>query len=147
MIHSRQGTVQIYDTDASGLIFFAAPLRWFAEGEEEYMVRFGLLERLGHARAFEEAGPMAPTRAYDVALDRPLRFRDRFEQRTWVSRVGSSSYAVSHLILVEGQPCVRGTVHRVLVSEGPDGSLVPVPAAEALRDFLVDDEVAAAQKA
>ncbi|HVX19772.1 MAG TPA: acyl-CoA thioesterase [Acidimicrobiales bacterium] len=138
MIHTRHASVQIYDTDASGLIFFAAPLRWFAEGEEEFMGRFGLLEALGHRQAFAAAGPMAPTRAYDVSLDRPLRFRDQFEQRTWISKVGATSYAVSHLILVDGEPRVRGTVHRVTVAEGPDGTLVPVRAAEALRSWVSD---------
>jgi|GEM_PF-6756489 len=136
MIHTRQASVQIYDTDASGLIFFAAPLRWFAEGEEEFMTRFGLLEVLGHRRDFADAGPMAPTRAYEVSLDRPLRFRDCFEQRTWISEVGTTSYAISHLIAVDGEPRVQGTVRRVTVAEGPDGTLVPVPAAEALRSWV-----------
>ncbi|HEX3947666.1 MAG TPA: acyl-CoA thioesterase [Acidimicrobiales bacterium] len=141
MIHVRRGAVQIYDTDASGLIFFAAPLRWFAEGEEEYMDRFGLLDLLGHLRNFDEAGPMAPTRAYEVALDRPLRFRDRYEQRTWIGRVGATSYSVEHLISVDGQARARGTVHRVTVTPGPDGTLVPMAVPEALRDYVVDGSV------
>jgi acyl-CoA thioesterase FadM len=77
VIHIRSGIVQIYDTDASGLIFFGAPVRWFVEGEGEFMHGTGLLQALGHDREFAEAGPMAPTRAYEVSLDRPLRFRDR----------------------------------------------------------------------
>ena len=35
MMFRRRGRVQIYDTDASGLIFYGAPARWFADGEQE----------------------------------------------------------------------------------------------------------------
>jgi hypothetical protein len=52
--------------------------------------------------------------------------------------VGTSSYAIGHLVLVDGEVRVRGTVHRVTVAEGTDGALTPVPAAGTLRRFLIE---------
>ncbi|HEX3946405.1 MAG TPA: thioesterase family protein, partial [Acidimicrobiales bacterium] len=121
MIHVRTGKVQIYDTDASGLVLFSAPLRWFVDAEDGYNEAFGLWEVLGLNRTFAEAGPMAPTRAYEVWLDSPMQFHDRYEQQTWISRVGRTSYTVSHLVTVEGRRCIRGSVRRSLVERRPDG--------------------------
>jgi acyl-CoA thioesterase FadM len=92
----------------------------------------------GGAAATE--GPSAPTRAYEVHLDGPLRFRERFVHEVWVSRVGRTSFAFAHRISVDGAVRLRATVHRVYVLVGPDGAMAPAEVPEPLRKVVVDEE-------
>ena len=143
MIHRLDGRVEIYDTDASGLIFYGAPTRWFADAEQELYdalgIRWPLMESEGGGAAATE-GPSAPTRAYEVHLDGPLRFRERYVHEVWVSRVGRTSFSFAHRISVDGAVRLRASVHRVYVLVGPGGAMAPAEVPASLRDAVVPQE-------
>ena len=142
MMFRRRGRVQIYDTDASGLIFYGAPARWFADGEQEFFEALGLRMPLMETESGEAAqdltGPSAPTRSFDVQIDSPLRFLQVFDHDVWVSRVGKTSFSISHRISVAGQTKVRGSVNRVYVEVDSDGKMIPAVVPPIIRDAVTD---------
>jgi acyl-CoA thioesterase FadM len=141
VIWRRTSRVEIYDTDASGLIFYGAPTRWFADAEQELYdalgVRWPMMES-EHGAATDHLGPSAPTRSYEVHLDGPLRFREVYLHEAWISRVGRSSFTMSHRISVAGEVRVRGDVHRVYVEVDADGTMAPRDVPQLFRDAVVE---------
>jgi acyl-CoA thioesterase FadM len=139
-VFRRHSRVQIYDTDASGLIFYGAPARWFADAEQDLYdaldIRMPLMDSADRA-ATAVAGPSAPTRSYEVHLERPLYFREEYAHDVWVSRAGRTSYAISHLLSVDGEVRVRGVVHRVYVEVAEDGTMAPAEVPEMIRRAVV----------
>jgi acyl-CoA thioesterase FadM len=141
-IHHRIGRVQIYDTDASGLIFYGAPARWFADAEQELYdvlrIRMPLMDSENGTAPNGQAGPSAPTRSFEVHIDRPLRFRELYDHAVWISRAGRTSFSISHRISVDGEVRIRGIVHRVWVDVDPTGNMVPAVVPAMFRDAVVD---------
>src|SRR6056297_3588636 len=90
----------MYDTDASGLIFFGAPTRL-------------------------ETGSAAVVRAASFAYERPMRLGDTFVHRAGVSRAGLTSFDVSHEISVRGVVTVRAVVTHVS-TDLATGEAVPI---------------------
>jgi acyl-CoA thioesterase FadM len=134
---TSRGRVEIFDTDASGLLFYGAPTRWFCTAETDFVRHFGLGEDVG--QAMSTGGAFAPTRSVEIGLERPMRFLDDFEHHLWVSAVGTSSYAISHAICVRGDVCVRGLVRRVRVQPTAAGGLEPVPVTDRMRALVLAD--------
>jgi acyl-CoA thioesterase FadM len=142
MMFRRRGRVQIYDTDASGLIFYGAPARWFADGEQEFFEALGLrmpLMETESGEAADLAGPSAPTRSFDVQIDSPLRFLQVFDHDVWVSRVGKTSFSISHRISVGGETKVRGSVNRVYVEVDSGGRMIPAVVPSIIRDAVTEE--------
>ena len=141
MMFRRRGRVQIYDTDASGLIFYGAPARWFADGEQEFFEALGLRMPLMESEFGEASqdltGPSAPTRSFDVHIDSPLRFLQVFDHDVWISRVGNTSFSISHRISVGGETKVRGSVNRVYVEVDDGGNMIPATVPAIIRDAVV----------
>jgi acyl-CoA thioesterase FadM len=141
VIWERTGRVEIYDTDASGLIFYGAPTQWFAVAEQELYDALDIRWPLGESElgvATTHRGASSPTRSYEIHLDGPLRFRERYLHEVWISAVGRTSFAMSHEISVEGDVRIRGVVRRVYVTVGDDGSMVPTVVPQVFRDAVVD---------
>jgi acyl-CoA thioesterase FadM len=135
------GRVEIHDTDASGLIFYGAPTQWFAVAEQELYDALDIRWPMGeseHGVATAHLGPSAPTRSYEIHLDGPLRFRERYLHEVWISAAGRTSFAMSHEISVEGDVRVRGVVRRVYVVVDAAGVMVPTDVPQQLRDAVVD---------
>lgn len=141
VIWQRTGRVEIYDTDASGLIFYGAPTQWFAVAEQELYDALAIRWPMGdseHGVATKHEGASAPTRSYEIHLDGPLRFRERFVHDVWISAVGRTSFSMSHEISVDGEVRVRGVVRRVYVDVDATGVMVPAEVPQAIRDAVVD---------
>ena len=142
MMFRRRGRVQIYDTDASGLIFYGAPARWFADAEQEFFEALGLRMPLMETEFGETSqvltGPSAPTRSFDVQIDSPLRFLQVFDHDVWISRVGKTSFSISHRISVGGETKVRGSVNRVYVEVDSEGKMIPAAVPAIIRDAITE---------
>ena len=141
MIWQRNGRVEIHDTDASGLIFYGAPTQWFAVAEQELYDALDIRWPMGaseHGVATAHLGASSPTRSYEIHLDGPLRFRERYLHEVWISAVGRTSFSMSHEISVDGDVRVRGVVRRVYVMVEEDGSMVPTVVPQQFRDAVVD---------
>ena len=54
-------------------------------------------------------------RSLEVAYDAELTYTDSIEARVWVSRIGNTSYQVSHELIQEGKSCVFATATLVLI--------------------------------
>ena len=139
MIVRRTSRVEIYDTDASGLIFYGAPIRRFADAEQLLYdalgIRWPMMDSDGPPGL---ASPSSPTRSFEIHLDRPLRFRELYDHDVWISRVGRTSFSMSHEISVGGEVRVRGVVHRVYVEVDGSGDMHPAQVPQAFRDAVVD---------
>lgn len=141
MIVHRRGRVEIFDTDASGLIYFGATARWMADAEQDLLDAIGMsFDMVNVSDDAGQAGPSAPTRSYEVSIDARLGYLDEFDHELWVSRVGRSSYTVSHRITRDGVVCARGEVHRVYVDVQPGVGMVPVDVPAAIRNAVTDGE-------
>jgi acyl-CoA thioesterase FadM len=141
VIFQRTGRVEIYDTDASGLIFYGAPTQWFAVAEQELYDALGIRWPMGDSErgvATPHLGASAPTRSYEIHLDRPLHFRERFVHEVWISAVGRTSFSMSHEISVDGDVRLRGVVRRVYVEVDAAGAMAPAEVPQAFRDAVVD---------
>ena len=140
MIWQRTGRVEIHDTDASGLIFYGAPTQWFAVAEQELTTRSTSAGPWASPSTVAPVhlGASSPTRSYEIHLDGPLRFRERYLHEVWISAVGRTSFSMSHEISVEGDVRVRGVVRRVYVMVCEDGSMVPTAVPPEFRDAVVD---------
>jgi acyl-CoA thioester hydrolase len=95
--------VMIYDTDASGLIFFGSAARFFTRA---HVVLF---RQLGHRPDFA-AGFATVVRGSTIELRAPLRMGDAFDSEAWVARVGRTSVTTGHRVIAHGTTCVVGTI-------------------------------------
>lgn len=115
----RDDFVRILDTDATGRIFYGAAVAWLGQAAEDLLLPLGI-GRVGDP-------PMAaPVRHLEVFYDGPLCLYDRYEHRAWISHVGTSSFAISHTVSVEGEVRLRATTTSVHVSG--EGKPAPLPA-------------------
>lgn len=101
--------VRIYDTDASGLIFYGTATRFFSDAQ---MVLF---RHLGYRPDFEE-GSSTVVRGSQFELRSPLHMGDVFESEAWVARVGTTSIVCGHRVVSGGRVCIVGTTTFVHVS-------------------------------
>lgn len=125
MAVTRTDRVRLADTDASGLIFFGAAVGWMARAAEDLLLSLGI-------GVFADPPMRAPVRSLEVSYESAMRLYDEYEHRTWISKVGTSSLAVSHAIVVGGRVCVRGTATSVMISERGE----PIPIPEKIRGAL-----------
>jgi acyl-CoA thioester hydrolase len=77
---------------------------------------------------------------YEIDFVRPLVINGEVAVRTWISKVGTSSFEVSQQALQGGALCTRGTT--VLVHYD-FGAARPVPIPEAIREQLREHEAGA----
>lgn len=102
-------TVRLYDTDASGLIFFGALTRWMTDAHSE------LFAALGHRIGFGTGYGM-PVRAAELEYLGPLAQHDRIEVVSWVDRVGRTSVRIVCEVRCGGEVRARGATTHVNVS-------------------------------
>jgi len=81
---------------------------------------------------------------YEIDFVRPLGINGDVTVRTWVSRIGTSSFEVSQEALQGGALSIRGTTVLVHYDFGT-GRPVPIPAA--IRELLREHEIASQEDA
>ncbi len=112
-------TVKLYDTDASGLIYFGAATRWVTD------VTFELMDAVGRVVAFD-GGWTTPVRAASFEYVGMLGVGDDITVSGWFSRVGTTSFDVAIDVAKAGSTFVRATMTHVHVNLA-DGRKGPVP--------------------
>ena len=65
-------------------------------------------------------------RSLEVVYDAELTYTDSIEARVWVSRIGTTSYQVSHELIQDGTSCVFATATLVLI-DVPRRRPIPLP--------------------
>ena len=61
-----------------------------------------------------------------------------FDHDVWISRVGNTSFSISHRISVGGETKVRGSVNRVYVEVDGGGTMIPATVPAIIRDAIVE---------
>ncbi len=132
MKFERTRRIYLYDMDVSGLLFFGAPTRWLAEAEAE------LLESLGVGILEGDFG--TPVRSMEIDYLKPLRLHEEVFQEAWVSKVGRSSFTISHRFSKAGGVVAVSAETRHVYLRMSDVQPHPVP--EAIRGAVADDAAA-----
>lgn len=113
--------VRLYDTDASGLIFYGAATRWVTAAQSE------LWDSLGHRISFDPHGITTPVRAATLEYHQALHQHDEIDIEAWVDKIGRTSVVIAVEIRARGELCVSARMTHVcvdLASMSPQ----PVPA-------------------
>lgn len=92
--------VELYDTDASGLIFYGAATRWATAAQ------FRLFQSLGHKVDFA-AGTTTPVRAAAFEYLGPLHLGDEISLTAWIDEVGRTSLTVVIEVRTAGDGVLR----------------------------------------
>lgn len=112
--------VRLYDTDASGLIYFGAATRWATEAT------FELMAAIGRTVEFD-GGWVTPVRAANFEYLTRLAMGDDITVSAWFARVGRTSFEIEIDVARDGATCVRARMTHVHVNLA-DGRTGPVPA-------------------
>ena len=99
-------------------------LRWSDQDANAHVNNATMVTLIEEARvraAKDLTGPFSTdtyahvVRSLEVAYDAELTYTDSIEARVWVSRIGNTSYQVSHELIQEGKSCVFATATLVLI--------------------------------
>lgn len=101
--------IRIYDTDASGLIYYGAATRFFHDAQ------LRLFRHLGYRPNFVE-GSSTVVRSSAFELHAPLHMGDVYESEAWIAEVGRTSIVVGHRVVSTGVTRITGTTGFVHVS-------------------------------
>jgi len=112
--------VRLYDTDASGLIYFGAATRWATEAT------FELMRAIGRVVEFD-GGWVTPVRAANFEYLTRLAMGDDIVVSARFARVGRTSFEIGIDVNRDGVACVRARMTHVHVNLA-DGRTGPVPA-------------------
>ena len=112
-------TVRVYweDTDASGLVYHAAHIRFMERGRTELLRTLGLVQR-----DLLESPTSPPiffvVRKMDVEFERPGRMDDLLTVETAVTAIGGASVDLDQRVLRDGELLVKARVKVVCVEDG-----------------------------
>jgi len=111
--------IRIYDTDASGLIFYGSTTRFFHDAQ------MTLFRHLGYRPSMSDgAGTSTVVRASAFELRAPLHMGDVFDSEAWVASRGRTSIVCGHRVVSSGRVCLFGTTSFVNVDLR---TMVPAP--------------------
>lgn len=130
MRFTRARRVYLYDTDASGLLFFGAPARWLAEAEADLLGSLGV--------GILDGGFGVPVRSVTIEYLEPLELHENVHQEAWISRVGRTSFTITHQFSKEGGQVAVSAETRHVYVRMTDVTPHPVPTA-IRRGLVVDD--------
>ena len=120
-VHAERMRVAWVDTDASGLIHYTAPLRWFEVAEHALMRRL-----LGGGGLPAERAFLLPRVHVEADFKARLRYPDEFECVARVAAVGRSSVTFGYEVRrTDGVLCIVGRIVAVAVDLG--GQTIPLP--------------------
>jgi YbgC/YbaW family acyl-CoA thioester hydrolase len=111
--HDEYSThVELADTDAFGVIFWGAPVRWVQRGYENLMRAAGHpIERMLH---LDHDHPVVNA---SIQFLRPLRLGNRIQVRTEIAQVGNRSFHVRTRVFgMDGEVAIDATCVHVAAS-------------------------------
>ena len=133
-VHALPIRVYWEDTDASGLVYHAAHIRFMERGRTELLRTLGLVQR-----DLLESPTGAPVffvvRKMDVAFERPGRMDDLLSVETAVIAIGGASVDLDQRVLRDGELLAKARV-RVVCVEGGRARRLPAQARESFHKAL-----------
>jgi acyl-CoA thioester hydrolase len=133
-VHTLSIRVYWEDTDASGLVYHAAHIRFMERGRTELLRTLGLVQR----DLLES--PTAPpiffvVRKMDVDFERPGRMDDLLTVETAVAAIGGASVDLDQRVLRDSELLAKARV-RVVCVEGGRARRLPAQARESFLKAL-----------
>jgi acyl-CoA thioester hydrolase len=128
--------VEFSDTDAAGIMHFAAFFRMMEQAEHE------LLRSVGLSVVTQDAGEKMswPRVAAKCDFRSTARFEDVLQIEVQIVRLGTSSITYGHRFSREGQLLAEGQITavccRVVDGQAPQSMPIPATFAEKLRSFV-----------
>jgi|TARA_B110000495_G_scaffold92268_1_gene79701 acyl-CoA thioester hydrolase len=128
--------VEFRDTDAAGLMHFSTYFTYMEEAEHE------LLRSLGTSVvvANEEHSWSWPRVAATAQYTGPVRFEDKLEIESFISRLGTSSVTYQHAFSVAGKLVASGSITtvycKITSGEAPTGQKIPAELRTQLESYL-----------
>ncbi len=119
--------VEFHDTDAAGIMHFAAFFTFMEEAEHEFLRAHGL-----SVLSFDEAGKLSwPRVSARCDYKAAAKFEDVLDIQVSISRVGEKSLTYDFAFSRAGQPIASGQMTSVCCRFQADGTprSVPIPAA------------------
>lgn len=133
-VHALPIRVYWEDTDASGLVYHAAHIRFMERGRTELLRTLGLVQR-----DLLESSTGAPiffvVRKMDVEFERPGRMDDLLTVETAVAAIGGASVDLDQRVLRDGELLAKARV-RVVCVEGGRARRLPAQARESFLKAL-----------
>jgi acyl-CoA thioester hydrolase len=133
-VHTLSIRVYWEDTDASGLVYHAAHIRFMERGRTELLRTLGLVQR-----DLLESSTGAPiffvVRKMDVEFERPGRMDDLLTVETAVAAIGGASVDLDQRVLRDGELLAKARV-RVVCVEGGRARRLPAQARESFLKAL-----------
>jgi 4-hydroxybenzoyl-CoA thioesterase/acyl-CoA thioester hydrolase len=129
--------VEFADTDAAGIMHFAAFFRMMEQAEHDLLRSIGLSVMM-----HDEAGQMSwPRVAAKCEFESAARFEDLLEIEVRVARLGNKSVTFAHRFLRGGTPLAAGEITsvccRLVAGQPPEPIQIPAWFAEKLRPFAI----------
>lgn len=134
--HTLVRRVEWGDCDPAGIVFNPQYFRWFDHGTT-MLYEAGGWPKPAMLAEFGGAGcPIVETRA---AFRMPCTYGDDVRITSEVTRVGRSSFEITHTLTRDGEVCVEGFETRVWTVHGADGALRSAPLPDALARRFRDE--------
>jgi 4-hydroxybenzoyl-CoA thioesterase/acyl-CoA thioester hydrolase len=132
--------VEFSDTDAAGIMHFAAFFRMMEQAEHELLRSIGLSVQMQ-----DQHGRLSwPRAAAQCEFDAAARFEDVLQIEVRLARVGEKSVTYAHRFLRDGTQLASGQITAVCcrMSPGQPPQPVPIPPliAEKLRPLVQGDQ-------
>lgn len=127
--------VRVYweDTDAGGVVYHAAYVRFFERGRTEWLRDLGF----DQGRIRDELGVLFAVRSMEIGFRKPARFDDRLEVSVYDVAARRASLELSQAIRREDEALLCEARVRVACVDAQKFSPVPIP--ERIRKELMDE--------
>ena len=132
MTNTRTVRIEWGDCDPAGIVFYPRYFAMFDASTTALFERALAMTKYQFLKRYDALGyPMLDTAARFLT---PTRFGDSVTIETSVSRVGRSSFDVTHRLTKDGELAVECTEKRVWVTRDPDD-------AERIKSQAIPDEI------
>lgn len=122
-------TVEFGETDPAAIVFYPNFFRWFDASAWRLFAKAGLTFDVFRQEFGLIGAPIVDAQSRFI---KPLRFEDRIEITSHVTRWGRKTFDMAHEVRRDGELCAAGLEIRVCAERLEDGTgirAVPIPAA------------------
>ncbi len=128
-VHTIPARVYYEDTDAAGIVYHTAYLRFAERGRTEWLRAAGF----DHRGLRESAGGAFVVRSMAVEFLAAARLDDEVEVSTWIAGTRAASLVMGQKVSLAGRDLVVMTVRLAFLGANGRARRLPEPLAEAVR--------------
>lgn len=129
-LHRYDIRIYFEDTDAGGVVYHAAYLRFAERARTEMMRAFGK----SHAEMIAETGTIFTVRRCTIEFLRPARLDDLIRVETAIADMGAATMDVEQRFLRDGQELARLDVQLACMNSNGRATRIPAIIRDALKE-------------